>query len=57
MIFVISNFLAFIVPDIPDSVQREIKKEKLLAYEAIQSRLAGGGKSPIPTDTVEEDEL
>ena len=53
MIFVISNFLAFIVPDIPDSVQREIKKEKLLAYEAIQSRLAGG-KSPKPTDTVTE---
>ena len=40
----ISSILAFIVPDIPASVQREIKKEKLLAYEAIHSRLGGGDK-------------
>lgn len=50
----ISNFLAFIVPDIPASVQREIKKEKLLAYEAIQSRLGGGNKSK-PTAGEEDD--
>jgi len=47
---VIANFLAFIVPDIPASVQREIKKEKLLAYEAIQSRLGEGDKSKSTAD-------
>lgn len=41
----ISNFLAFMVPDIPASVQREIKKERLLAYEALQSRLASKNPS------------
>ena len=37
------------VPDIPASVQREIKKEKLLAYEAIHSQLVGGRKKSQPT--------
>ena len=41
------------VPDIPASVQREIKKEKLLAYEAIHSRL--GGKKSQQTDANETD--
>jgi len=36
----ISGFLAFLVPDVPASVQNEIKKEKLLAYEAIHQKLA-----------------
>jgi len=32
--------LAFLVPDVPASVQNEIKKEKLLAYEAVHAQLA-----------------
>ena len=40
MIFTISAFLAFLVPDVPAEVQNEIKKEKLLAHEAIHKQLA-----------------
>ena len=40
MIFTISAVLAFLVPDVPEEVQNEIKKEKLLAYEAIHQKLA-----------------
>lgn len=52
-IFIISGFLAWLIPDVPQSVQNEIQKEKLLAYEAIHARhdagkelgVKGGGKS------------
>ena len=40
VIFTVSAFLAFLVPDVPASVQNEIKKERLLAYEAIHQKLA-----------------
>ena len=40
MIFTIYAILAFLVPDVPAEVQNEIKKEKLLAYEAIHKQLA-----------------
>ncbi|XP_065912183.1 anoctamin-7-like [Dysidea avara] len=40
VIFVLGSILAYLVPDVPASVQREIKKEKLLAYEAIHSRIS-----------------
>lgn len=40
MIFTISAILAFLVPDIPASVKNEIRKERLLAYEAIHKQLA-----------------
>ena len=46
MIFVLSSILAYLVPDVPASVQREIKKEKLLAYEAIHSRISANAQSP-----------
>ena len=45
VIFTISAFLAFLVPDVPASVQNEIKKERLLAYEAIHQKLAA--TSPV----------
>ncbi len=35
MIFVIAGILAFLVPDVPQSVKNEIQREKLLAAEAL----------------------
>lgn len=37
-IFVIAAFLAWLVPDVPQSVKNEIRREKLLAYEAVHAR-------------------
>ena len=55
-IFVISAFLAWLIPDVPQSVKNEIQKEKLLAFEAIHARhdagkelgVKDGGQSPPP---------
>lgn len=52
-IFIISGILAWLIPDVPQSVKNEIQKEKLLAYEAIHARhdagkelgVKGGSKS------------
>ena len=38
VIFVVSAFLAFLVPDVPMPVQDEINREKLLAYEALHNK-------------------
>lgn len=36
--------IAWVIPDVPEAVQQEIKKEKLLALEAtLKSREDGGG--------------
>jgi len=43
---VLSSILAYLVPDVPASVQREITKEKLLAYEAIHSRISATAQNP-----------
>ena len=55
LIFAISAFLAWLVPDVPQSVKNEIQREKLLAYEAIHARQKegkdirkGGSLSPPP---------
>ena len=42
IIFIISAFLAWLVPDVPQSVKNEIQNEKLLAFEAIQARQDAG---------------
>jgi hypothetical protein len=55
-IFVVSAFLAWLIPDVPQSVKNEIQKEKLLAFEAIHARhdagkelgVKDGGPSPPP---------
>ena len=41
-IFIISAVLAWLIPDVPQSVQNEIQKEKLLAFEAIHARHDAG---------------
>lgn len=41
-IFVISAFLAWLIPDVPQSVKNEIQKEKLLAFEAVHARQQAG---------------
>ena len=41
-IFIISGFMAWAVPDVPQSVKNEIQKEKLLAFEAIHARQDAG---------------
>lgn len=35
--------IAWIIPDVPEAVQQEIKKEKLLALEATLKAKGGGG--------------
>ncbi len=37
VIFVVAGILAFLVPDVPQSVKNEIQREKLLAAEALNS--------------------
>jgi len=54
VIFTISAFLAFLVPDVPASVQNEIKKEKLLAYEAIHNKLAATSPNHQPVYQAED---
>lgn len=41
-IFIISGVLAWLIPDVPQSVKNEIQKEKLLAFEAIHARHDAG---------------
>ena len=41
-IFVISAALAWLIPDVPQSVKNEIQKEKLLAFEAVHARQQAG---------------
>lgn len=39
----ISGILAFFVPDVPESVQNEIQRERLLASEALHSAQEASG--------------
>lgn len=51
-IFIISGFLAWLVPDVPQSVKNEIQREKLLANEAIHHLKATGREldyTPTPS--------
>jgi hypothetical protein len=41
-IFILSGVLAWLIPDVPQSVKNEIQKEKLLAFEAIHARHDAG---------------
>ena len=50
IIFIISAFLAWLVPDVPQSVKNEIQNEKLLAFEAIQARQDAGKDLEIEGD-------
>jgi hypothetical protein len=45
VIFVLVAFIAWIIPDIPEAVENEIKKEKLLALEATLKRSSKSGKN------------
>lgn len=38
----ISGVLAWLIPDVPQSVKNEIQKEKLLAVEAVYARQEAG---------------
>lgn len=40
----IAGFLAWLMPDVPQSVKNEIKREKLLAYEAVHARKEKGSE-------------
>ena len=43
------GIIARIIPDVPEAVENEIKKEKLLALEATLKRSARDGSSGPPT--------
>ena len=40
VIFVLGAVIAWAIPDVPENVENEIKKEKLLAYRAQQAQVA-----------------
>lgn len=43
LIIVVASFLAFVVPDVPQSVKNEIQREKLLAFEALHAEQTTSG--------------
>jgi hypothetical protein len=50
-IFIISSFMAWAIPDVPQSVKNEIQKEKLLAFEAIHARHDAGKELGIKQES------
>ena len=40
VIFVLGAVIAWAIPDVPENVENEIKKEKLLAFRAQQAQVA-----------------
>lgn len=53
MIFLFSAILDGLVPDVPQSVEDEIRREKLLAAR-INSKAKGDGASPEPPKEPED---